>query len=181
MRAVVVVRLADRCLPQAGDDLELFLVAVEAFAGVRKGNSIGSVLGLEPACPQAELHPPTTHLVHLGDLDRQDPGVAEGRARHQRPEPDPVGVASQPGERGPGVGRAGEAVTAHGEVVIRAEERSESEVLGRPRDSEQVVVRRALLGFGEDAQLHEASLPCAGEPVVERSVGAHRLRHVSRR
>ena len=49
----------------------------------------------------------------------------------------------------PGSGRA----LADALVVIGPEERVEAEPLGALRDREQLVVGRALLGLGEDAQL----------------------------
>ena len=42
---------------------------------------------------------------------------------------------------------------AHGQVVVAAEEGAEAELLGAQGDGEQVVVRGALLGLGEDAEL----------------------------
>ena len=64
-------------------------------------------------------------------------------------------LAGQGGERHPGVGRAGQPVAlAHRQVVVGAEERVEAELLGGPGDRQQVVVGRALLGLGEDAQVH---------------------------
>ena len=58
----------------------------------------------------------------------------------------------------------GQAVAvAHHQVVVAAEEGAEAQRLGAPGDGQQVVVGRALLGFGEDAEvgeLHAAKL-CA--------------------
>ena len=61
---------------------------------------------------------------------------------------------ARPGQRDPGVARPGQPVAAHRQVVVGAEERPEAEPLGLLRDPEEVVVRRALLGFGEDTELH---------------------------
>ena len=59
----------------------------------------------------------------------------------------------------------GQPVGAHRQVVVGAEEGVEAELLRGLRDGEQVVVGGALLGLGEDAQLHtpDASQP-AGVP-----------------
>jgi hypothetical protein len=51
--------------------------------------------------------------------------------------------------------------------MVGAEEGVESEFLGRLRDCEQLIVGRALLGFGEDSQLHGFNL---------RTVGIHQVR-----
>ena len=43
--------------------------------------------------------------------------------------------------------------------MVASEEGAEVEPLGRPRDGEQVVVARAQLGLGEQAQLHVTERP----------------------
>ena len=57
------------------------------------------------------------------------------------------------------------------EVVVGAEERPEAEPLGLQGDREQVVVRRALLGFGEDPQLHAPTLSRARRSASVEMVG----------
>ena len=60
------------------------------------------------------------------------------------------------GEGDPRIGRPGQpADAAHLEVVVAAEERAVPELLGAARDGEQVVVRGALLGLGEHAEVVE--------------------------
>ncbi len=67
-----------------------------------------------------------------------------------------VRLAGDAGQRDPGVGRTGQAVgVAHLEVVVAAEERSEAEAFGALCDGQQIVVRGALLRFGEDADVAE--------------------------
>ena len=54
------------------------------------------------------------------------------------------------------VGPGGRSV-AHRQVVVGAEERVEAGVLGGPGDGAAGRRTRALLGFGEDAQIHGES------------------------
>ncbi len=80
------------------------------------------------------------------------------------------GLSSEPGEARPRIRRSGQAVAiAHDEVVVAAEEGIEAQGLGCLGDGEQVVVARALLRFGEDAEVHPTSLDLSrtresGEP-----------------
>ena len=67
-----------------------------------------------------------------------------------------VGLPRDAGQGQPGVGRAGQAVAAHGQEVVGAEEGVEAERLGPLRHPEQLVVGRALLGLDEDAEQHGA-------------------------
>ncbi len=126
---------------------------------------VSGVLGVEPAGPQAELDPPAAHLVDLRDGDRQRPGRPERHRRHQRAEPDPLGLDGQASQRRPGIGGAGEpADRSHLQVVVGPEERVETQVLGRFGDPQQRRVVGALLWFGEDPQLHTGILPHPGQP-----------------
>ena len=72
----------------------------------------------------------------------------------------------------------GQAVAAHLQVVVGAEEGVEADLLGAPGDGEQVVVGGALLGLGEDPQLHAPTLasraPRAPRLGTGRSGCAHR-------
>ena len=58
----------------------------------------------------------------------------------------------------------GQAVAAHRQVVVGPEEGVEAGLLGAPRDGEQVVVRGAQLGLGEDPQLHGPTLASRRSP-----------------
>ncbi len=117
------------------------------------------MLLLEPAGADAELDAAAGHLVHLRDRDRQRAGEAEGDRGDQRAEADPPGLAGQARQGDPGVGRAGQSVAApYLQVVVGPEEGVEAEVLGGLRHGEEGLVRGALLGFGEDAQVHDPSL-----------------------
>ncbi len=162
--AAVAERRADRVAPQPADDRQLVGQRVEARPGGREVERVGLVLGLVPAGADAQLDPATAHLVHLGDADRQQTRAAERHRGDERAEADGRGVAGQAGERDPRVGRTGKPVAVtHDEVVVAAEEGPEAQLLGAPGDGEQVVVRRPLLRFGEDAEvgeLHAAKL-CA--------------------
>ena len=169
--AVEVERLAGRRAPQPGDDRQLLLVAVEPLPQRRERDAVGGVLGLEPARADAELDPAAAHLVDLRDRDRQRPGQPEGGRRHQRAQPDPAGLPGQPGEGHPGVGRSGQAVAAHRQVVVGPEEGVEAGLLGAPGDGEQVVVGGAHLGLGEDPQLHAPTLASAGRAAARRPLG----------
>src|SRR5690242_2721823 len=64
-------RLALRGLPQAGDDGELLLQAIEALTKMRERDAVGGVLTFEPAAPEAELNPAAAHLVDLCHGDRE--------------------------------------------------------------------------------------------------------------
>ena len=72
-------------------------------------------------------------------------------ALEQGAQADPARVTGQARERYPRVGRTGSRVAfTHTEVVVRAEERVETELLGATCDGEELVVARALLRFSED-------------------------------
>ena len=81
---------------------------------------------------------------------------------------------ARPAERHPGVGRAGQAVAAHRQVVVGAEEGVEADLLGAPGDGQQVVVGGALLGLGEDPQFHAPTLTSAPDPPPGGSSGCAR-------
>src|SRR5581483_11436221 len=118
-----------------------------------------AVLLVVPARPEPELDPPTAHRVDLRDADRERTRQPERDRRHERAEPDARGVAREPGERDPRVGRAGKRVArAHPGVVIGTEEGVETEFLAQPGDGELLVVRRALLRFDEDPEAHAPTL-----------------------
>ena len=113
---------------------------------------------------EAELDPPAGHLVDLRHLDRQQTGLAERRGRHQCAEPDGRGLAGQPRQRQVRVGGAWQAVPGpHRQEVVGPEERREAALLGLPRHREQVVVRGALLGLGEDAEVHARTVPSGSD------------------
>ncbi len=117
------------------------------------------MLLLVPAGAEPELDPAAGHLVDVGDGDRQHAREAERRRRDERPEADRRRVAGEPGQRDPRIGRAGQPAglegLTHRQVVVAAEEGAEAELLGALGDGEQLVVGRALLRLGEDAELAE--------------------------
>src|SRR6185437_689677 len=151
---VEVEGLADRRVPESGEDGELLLQALEALTEGREREGVGGVLGVVPARAEAELDPSAAHRVDLRHLDGEQAGRAESRRRHERAEPDALGLAGDTAQRDPGVGRARQAVPTHGEEVVRAEERVEALLLGPLCDGEQLVVGGALLGLDEDPELH---------------------------
>ena len=136
-------------------DLYLLGEAAEPLTGVGERNAVRGVLGLVPAGAEAQFDPSPAHLIDLRDTDRERAGQPERRRADQRAEPDPGGLARQRGQREPGVGRAGQPRATDRQVVVGAEERVEAELLRGLRHAQQVVVARALLGLGEDAQLHQ--------------------------
>src|SRR5581483_6570330 len=141
--------------PQPGDDGELLLEHLEARADGREGDAVGSVLLVVPPGPEAELHPATAHGVDLGDSDGQGPRQAERHRCDEGAEADPLGVAGQPRQGRPRIGRAGEpGPAAEIDVVVGAEEGVEAQPFGGACDREQLVVARPLLRFGEDAKVH---------------------------
>ena len=78
-------------------------------------------------------------------------------------EPHPFGLNGETGQRGPRVGRTVTGVVRVDPlVVVRAEEGVEPERFGEPGDREELVVRRALLRLGEDAEFHLPMMACAG-------------------
>jgi hypothetical protein len=161
MRSGVAVRLADRRLPQPGEDFELLLEPVEALPQRGEGNAVGGVLRLEPSAAQAEFDPSAAHLIDAGDGDGQRTGETERGRGDQGAEPDPACVAGQAGQDDPRVGRprqpggrVGGPVGAHVEPVVGPEEGVEAECFGLLGHGGQVVVGGALLGFGEDAKVH---------------------------
>src|SRR5262249_39112514 len=140
---------------EAGDDGELLLETFEAFADGRKRDAIGAVLVLVPAGAEPELDPPAAHLVDLGHGDGEWTRVPEGGRGEQRAEPDARGLPGQAGEGGPRFGGPGlPADAAHAEKMVGAEEPIEAELFGGSCHGKELVVGRALLGLGEDPQLH---------------------------
>src|SRR5690606_14289171 len=119
------------------------------------------------------------HLVDLRHLDREQTGPAERGRADERAEPDRRRLARDGAERDPGVGRAGEPVATHREEVVGAEERVEAELLGRLRDGELVGVAGALLGLGEDPEVHGPSLPGDGARARRRPAAPERALGVS--
>ena len=154
--------LAGRVGPHAVDDRELLLEHLEAVPGRRERDAERLVLAVVPARAQAELDPAAAHRVGLRDLDGENARQPEGHRRDERAEPDALGLATERRERQPGVGRPHTRRSlADAEVVIRPEERVESQRLGEPGKGEELVVRRSLLRLGEDPQPHAGKLPRA--------------------
>ena len=136
-------------------DGQLVLEEVVPRADPGKRQPVGLVLGLVPTGAETDLDSAAAHVIDLGRGDGERPDRAEGHRRHQGAEADRGGVACEAGERDPCVGRARQSARrAHLEVVVRAEERAEPALLRRARDGEQLIVRGALLGLGEDAKCH---------------------------
>ena len=146
--------------------------AVEALRCGGEVEPVGGVLGLVPSGTDAQLDAPAAHVVDLGDTDGQLPGTAEGHRRDQGSESDRRCLTGQAGQGDPGIGGPGQTTgPAHDEVVIAAEESGEPEALGALGDGQLRVVRGALLGFGEDAQiveLHPRTVPVADCPGFRR-------------
>ena len=85
--------------------------------------------------------------------------MPERRRGHEGAEPDAAGVAREAREGGPGIRRTRQRIgVAHREEVVGAEPAVEAEALGGGGLRELVVVARALLRLGEDAQLHGSGL-----------------------
>ena len=148
--------LADRRPPQAGDDLQLLLEPVEALATRRERDAVGGVLGVVPAGADAELDPAAAHVVDLGHGEASGPGRRKVAEVTRVPRRIAGRLPGEGAEGDPGVGRAraGRSRAPIFEVVVRAEEAVEAERLGRLGHGEQLLVGGALLGLGEDAQLH---------------------------
>src|SRR5690606_12526196 len=142
-------------LPQADDRLELLLELLEAFAERWEGDAVRGVLLFVPPGAEPELHPASAHLVDLGDRDGEGPWEAERHRGDEGAEADRGGLAGEAGEGDPGVGGTRQPRhRPHLEVVVRPEERVVAVRLGGSRDREELVVAGALLGFGEDAEVH---------------------------
>jgi orotate phosphoribosyltransferase len=60
--------------------------------------------------------------------------------------------------------------------VVRSEERVEGELFRSDRDGEQVVVARALLGFGEDSKDHGSSLQAVASDALIEHLRTHSVR-----
>ena len=141
--------------PQALDDLELLFEQVEALAEAGVGDAVGLVLAVVPAGAEAQLDPSAAHGVDRGHADGEGAGQPEGHRGDEGAEPDAVGVTGEAGERGPRVGRPGAGVRRRDlQVVVGPEEGVEARLLGDVRHREELVVGGALLGLGEDPQLH---------------------------
>jgi hypothetical protein len=161
--SAVVERLAQRRRPQPGEDLELLGEPVEALAQGRERDGVGLVFGLEPTGADTEFHTATAHLINLGHRDGQWSRVAEGRRRHHRAQSDGAGFPRQARERHPGIGRAGQPVAGHRQIVVRPEKRRIARPVGGSGDRELIRVGAALLGFDEDAEIDRSCIPgCNG-------------------
>ena len=135
---------------------------VEALAQRRERDRVGQVFFVEPARPDPEVDAPAAHRVHLGHRDRQRSRIAERRGGDQGAEPDGGRFAGDGTQGHPGVGRSGQAVTAHRDIVVGAEERGVAEFFGLLGHRELVGVGGALLGFDEDTEVHAAQLRTDG-------------------
>ena len=155
-------RRAGRRLPEPGDDGEVVLEPLEPLTGRRERDRVGPVLVVEPAGADPQLHPTPAHRVDLRDRDGEGTGVPEGHRRDQRAQADGGGLAGDGAQGHPGVGRARLAgARAHLEVVVRAEEGVEAQLLGRLGHRQLGLVGGTLLGLDEDAQVH------GGDPTGE--------------
>jgi hypothetical protein len=124
------------------------------------------MLVVEPAGADPELDAPATHGVDLRHGDRQRPGQPERARGDERSETHARRLAREPGECDPRVGRPRSRVAvAHAQVVVRAEEGVEAELIRGASNREQIVVRRALLRLREDAQAHGVQ-NLSGRPVA---------------
>ena len=115
------------------------------------------MLELVPAGADADLDPPAAHLVDRRDDLGEVAGVAEGDRRDERAEPDPVGLAGEPGQDGPGVGRRLAGRSREALVVVGPEERLEPVGLGALGDRDLVAVAQALLGLEHQREAHRSS------------------------
>ena len=112
-----------------------------------------------PAGADPELDAPAAHGIDLRYGDRERSGQPKRARRDERSETQSRRLPRQAREGDPRVGGAGPGVAvAHAQVVVRAEERVEAELLCSAGHCEQVVVRRALLRLREDAQAHQLLL-----------------------
>jgi hypothetical protein len=171
--ARVVESLAVGRGPHTGEDRELVLEHVEADPGLGVRDPVGQVLALVPPAAESELDPAPAHRIRLGDRDRERPRMPKRDRRDEGSEPDPAGFPTEGGEGGPRVGGAGPAVAfADPHVVVGAEERVEPELLGELRHGEEIGVRGALLGFGEDAQPHGLEASSRAEWRLRREPGS---------
>ena len=124
-----------------------------------------------PTGAEAQLHPATAHLIDLRDAQRERPGKTERGRGDERAQPDRRCLSGQPGQGDPRVGGPRARVTlADAHVVVGTEERLETKRFGGPRDAKQIVVARALLGLGEDSQLHGSHHPATVYPVTSCSL-----------
>ncbi len=144
--------LAERGPPQAGDDRQLFGVAVEPLADLRQFDAVGAMLVVEPSGAETQFYSPTGHLIDLGDRNGQHGRMPEGGRGDQSAQADPRGLAGQTGQRDPGIGRPRKTGNpAHLQIVIGPEERIEPRILGHLRNPQQIIVGCPLLGLGEDS------------------------------
>src|SRR6202030_1665037 len=85
----------DRGAPQAGEDRQLLLEAIEALALRRERDAVGSVLGLEPSCPDADVHAPAAHRIDLRHRDGKRSREPERRRGDHRAKAYPARFAGQ--------------------------------------------------------------------------------------
>ena len=81
-------------------------------------------------------------------------GRPERDGRDHRAEPDPLGDRREPGERRPGVERAGRVAADDRAVVVGAEEPVEAGCLGGVRERDPLLPGDALLALDHQADAH---------------------------
>ena len=149
---VVVKRRPGRCRPESRDDLQLLSQPVESLLHRGERYGVSGVLLSEPSRANAEFNAAATHLICLGHRDGEWARQAKGGRRHERAEPNAVCLARERRDRHPSVRWTRESgVRTHLKIVVGSKEGGEAESFGLQRDSQQIVVRGTLLGFGEDS------------------------------
>ena len=154
---VTLERPAVRLAPQPVQDGELVLEQVGTFVDRREGQPVLAMLEVVPAGPDADLDATAAHLVDGRHDLREVAEVPERDRRDQHAQPDPVGLAGQPGEDGPGIGGRHAGGSREARVVVGAEERLEAVGLGALGHGHLVAVGHALLGLDHQREAHRDS------------------------
>ena len=149
--------------PMAHQHLELLLEHVHPDLRREEREPVRLVLALVPARSDAEIDPPSGHVVGGHDELGEDRRVAEARRRDERPEPQRRGCRGQRVDRAPRVERAPLGMLpVEVLVVVGAEQGRDPVLLARGRERQPLGPRDALLPFDHQADIHGMPSSIAG-------------------
>ena len=115
--------------------LELLFEGVHPRPELRQVEAVGLVLAVPPAGAEPGVRPAAADLVDRRERLGEDRGMAEGRRRDHRPQPQLLGDRGQRRERGQRVERPALAPVFDREVVVGAEQRPDPAALAGLRRS----------------------------------------------
>ena len=141
-------------------DRELVLEEIGALLDRRERQAELAMLQVVPASPDADLDPSAAHLVDGRHDLGERPRMAERDRRHERAEIDAIGLAREPREHRPRIGRRTTGRSWEARVVVGTEERLEAVGLGALGDGDLVAVGQPLLRLDHQREAHPRTPAC---------------------